>query len=162
MATMQTINSSDFFEPDSRNKINSNFGLIGPVTTWTTFTPTWTASVSNPSIGNGVLTGRYFQIQKLLVAHYYITFGTTTNAGSGDWRFDFPVAQNTSFQLWNGNFMVYDTSSGNWTKGLAEPFTNTTFYFPYGDGSANFVGSGSPMTWASGDVFRVTIVYEAA
>lgn len=56
-----------------------------------TYTPAWTASSVNPSIGNGTLTGRYRRLPGRTV-HLRVTWvrGTTTNMGSGTYSFGLP------------------------------------------------------------------------
>lgn len=68
----------------------------------TAFTPTWTASSSAPSLGNGSLVGRYGYISRKRVAvRYFLTFGSTTSGGAGTWAFSLPagmVAQSSGEQ----------------------------------------------------------------
>lgn len=59
-------------------------------TPWVKFTPAWTASVSNPSIGDGNLTGYWKRIGDTLFSRGYIAVGSTTSAGSGDYSFGLP------------------------------------------------------------------------
>jgi hypothetical protein len=59
---------------------------------WTSYTPLWTASTTNPVIGNGVLTGVYRQIGNQIDFSVSLTAGTTTTYGSGDYRISLPVA----------------------------------------------------------------------
>jgi hypothetical protein len=58
---------------------------------WTTYNPSWTASVTNPVIGNGTITGRYKQIGKTVFVVVKISMGTSTTYGSGIWRISLPV-----------------------------------------------------------------------
>lgn len=56
-------------------------GLI-PSGAMTTYTPTWTGG--SPTIGNGVLVGKYFRFgTKMCYFQVFLSFGTTTNGSSG-------------------------------------------------------------------------------
>jgi hypothetical protein len=53
----------------------------------------WTATTTNPTIGNGTLTGRYIQLGKLVIYRIYLVGGTTTTLGTGPAYFiTLPVA----------------------------------------------------------------------
>ena len=60
-----------------------------PVGNWTTYTPDWTAT-SNPSIGNGTLTGFWRRIGDSVEIIVNLCPGTTTTFGSGPWVFGLP------------------------------------------------------------------------
>ena len=59
---------------------------------WTSFTPTWTTSGSEPSIGNGTLIGYYTLIGKTCFFKIWLLAGSSTNGGSGAFTFSLPVA----------------------------------------------------------------------
>jgi len=62
--------------------IDPTDGVIG------TFTPTWTGSGSNPSLGDGTLTGHYQKISsKLYWFSIMLVYGTTSTAGTGFYIF---------------------------------------------------------------------------
>lgn len=66
---------------------------------WTSWTPTLTATTTNPTLGTGgtVQEGYYMQLGKLVIAWYSIQFGTTgLNVGSGEYRLSLPVAAVTT------------------------------------------------------------------
>lgn len=58
---------------------------------WTTFVPTWTASTTNPSIGNGTLTSRWMKVGRTVTWVGNLWCGSTTNGGSGLWNVSLPV-----------------------------------------------------------------------
>lgn len=63
---------------------------------WTTYTPAWTASTTNPSIGNGVLTGRWRQTgEKTYELQITIVVGSTTAIGSGQYALSLPAGWQT-------------------------------------------------------------------
>lgn len=61
------------------------------ITPWTAFTPLWYSSGTQPTIGNGTLTGRYVNIGATIIGEIRLVFGSTTNRGSGVYRFSLPV-----------------------------------------------------------------------
>lgn len=58
---------------------------------WQPYTPTWTASTINPTIGNGQLVGRYVQVGNTVDFTIRIVWGSTTNAGAGPYDFGLPT-----------------------------------------------------------------------
>ena len=68
------------------------------VTDWQTFTPAWTASTTDPTIGNGTITGAWRRVGDSVEILGYILWGSTTTNGSGAHYFGFPsgVVMDTS------------------------------------------------------------------
>jgi hypothetical protein len=63
----------------------------------TAYTPIWTSSGTQPTLGNGTLVGKYSRIGDLVYFSIKLTFGSTTSAGTGDYSFSLPFAMtNTS------------------------------------------------------------------
>jgi hypothetical protein len=130
---------------------------------WDSYTPTWTNSTTNPTIGNGTLSGAYIQVGKFVVFRVSIGMGSTTTFGTGaGYSFGLPVASNEGTGLWTGGATLNDTSaSGNrmgrivWlnagsTVGMADEATGAR------------VSSTVPFTFASGDQITIKGIYEAA
>ena len=72
-------------------------GATGPtgsfaITPWTVYTPTWYTTGAAASIGNGSLTGRYVTIGATIIGEIRLIFGSTSNRGSGTYRFSLPTA----------------------------------------------------------------------
>lgn len=59
---------------------------------WTSYSPNWTAVTSNPTIGNGLLSGlwRYLDDRSIMV-RIRLDVGSSTGIGSGQYRFSLPV-----------------------------------------------------------------------
>jgi len=69
----------------------SSFKNVSPPL-WTAFTATWTASTTNPTIGNGAIVARYVQLgPKTVNIRIDVTIGSTTNGGSGTYSFALPT-----------------------------------------------------------------------
>lgn len=128
---------------------------------WATYSPSWTAAVSNPSIGNGSLTGRYLQMGKLVAVRIDLRIGTTTTLGSGQWRLTLPVAvqgsggdQNIPGLLFVGAISPASVPASLHQSG-ASSFTDLW-------STAGAVNATTPGAWAFGDLLAFTGVYEAA
>ena len=131
---------------------------------WTGFTPTWTASSSNPSIGNGLIEGRYKIVGKTVQVWMMMTAGSTTTFGSGEYKISLPVTGRSLSQvvlnlvmrdegsrLYNSLAHNGYTTSGSWTT------SEVTLFW-----DAGVVTNIAPFTWASGDFFIVSGTYEAS
>lgn len=57
---------------------------------FTSYTPAWTAGTSNPSIGNGTITGAYRRTGTWVLGFISVTAGTTTTFGSGEYFWSIP------------------------------------------------------------------------
>jgi hypothetical protein len=73
-------------------------GATGPtgsfaITPWTTYTPLFTASTTNPVIGNGSITGRYVSIGATIIGEIRIIAGTVGfSRGLGTYSVSLPTA----------------------------------------------------------------------
>lgn len=127
--------------------------------TLTAYTPT----VSNWTLGNGTIVGRYQQIGQWVRFEIELTFGSTSTF-VGNLLLGLPVAAaapiNTRFPL--GLASLQDTSvlaRRNWIAVLG----TTTTSFNIVDGSTgNVVASANPWTWATTDTIYLRGEYEAA
>ena len=131
-------------------------------TTNKTYTPTWTGAVSNPAIGNGTLTGRYYLIGKLCFATIKLVCGSTTTYGSGAWSFSLPSTPAT-FGVQVGSARVLDSGTALFpgvavTIGDGTAKVQATVGTASTDATAN-IDSGRPMTWAQNDELYLTITY---
>ena len=128
---------------------------------WTSYTPSWTATTTNPSIGNGTLSGEYLQIGNIVHVALTMRAGSTTTFGAGEWRFNYPVAQNT---YWTN---IYQVGSAYLVDYGSDRYLGHTQYA----GSSLFsllasrpVSATYPFTWnaANGDYLEVNFWYKAA
>lgn len=137
---------------------------------WTTFTPTWTGSSSNPAIGDGTLLGYYRQIGKTVHCTVILKAGSTTTYGSGTFRFAAPVAaRNVSNLIWVGSCWLLDSGTINQTgvvfigsSDIDAAFSASYFVLLNDGATGGFVGQTVPFTWAVNDKLIFTITYEAA
>lgn len=128
---------------------------------WFSYTPTWTTNGSAPSVGNGSLSGVWTRIGRTIHVRIRLLFGTTTNAGTGGWRFTLPVTPNLIGGVegsWYGNAVGDDTGVSTYAgtsfidgSGLVQAFTSNA------SGWTNTF----PFTWGNTDVAKFQLTYEA-
>lgn len=145
------------------------------------FTPTWNTTTSNadPSYGNAVINCSYTQSGDLVVAHYDITFGSTTDFGSGptasdDWIFSLPVNALDGAVIVQavGELVLGTTAGGARITGRARLHDESNVKIDISNGrlDAGAIGAGnrgtadsiSPFTFTSGSSVKGVIEYEAA
>jgi hypothetical protein len=126
----------------------------------------WTASGTNPAIGNGTFNAWFRQDNKWVDITYIITMGSTTTYGSGTWQLGLPATARLLAGQLEGRAI---DSSGSTTQGYAVTcdLTNTSLISlrcsPTVAGNVDRVlTSTQPFTWAVNDVLTVTGRYEAA
>jgi hypothetical protein len=144
----------------------TNAASLNGVGEWTDYTPTWTATTTNPTIGNGTIVGRYTQINKLVVVQFNIVFGSTTNKGSGQYKISIPVTAATTLSPYAvvGSGYLLDASAASvWTTAIIVPNSGTTTVgikitgTSYGD-----VSDTNPFTFTNGDEINGILSYKAA
>ena len=143
--------------------INANFAAIGAA--WTSFTPAWTGTGSNPAIGNGTRTGAYRQLGKTLDLSIDITMGSTTTYGTGDWLLELPNSLSAVASRWQTlSAVAFDNSAGTYYVGMAITNTSaaTTLYVVRDGASPSAFTSAVPFTWAQNDRLAITGVLEVA
>jgi hypothetical protein len=152
------IVSAALMNQEIRDQLNSFYGA------WTPYTPAWTASTTNPVLGNGTVIGRYMKIGRTVLCQIILTTGSTTTYGSGQYSFGLPSAL---------------ASSGVDSEGTARLTAGATYigqcFASSGASvcSAAFPNSGTPATGANmtptapatlaaGHVLRLSLFYESA
>jgi hypothetical protein len=144
-------------------QLRSNLKLIdgtSPDGAWSSYSPTWTASVTNPVLNNGTIDGRYKQVGKTVHFYINILMGSTTTFGAGDWRVSLPITAQNAFNV-IANAMYLDNTV-QWYEGSAfNSFTGstTTLTMYYTNTTVSNI---APFTWASGDYLIITGTYEAS
>lgn len=133
---------------------------------WTDYTPTWTATTTNPAIGNGTIVGRYARIQNLVMVQFNITFNTTTTKGSGQYRISLPVtaaATLSPYAVLGSGYLLDASAASVWTTAILVPNSSTTIVgmkitgAGYGD-----VTDTNPFTFTNGDEINGSFFYKAA
>lgn len=121
-----------------------------------TFTPTWTGSGSNPSLGDGTLTGHWQKIaDKLHWFTIYLAYGSTSSAGTGFYSFgNLPfTVKSTSPAEQVVAAQIRDSGTARFTAtGILSAGATTVGQIIVGDatGARQFSGT-VPITLATGD-----------
>jgi len=128
---------------------------------WISYTPTWTAATTNPTVGNGTLQGWYSLNGKTCSVRIHLTMGSTTTYGSGSYRWDLPftsvgILAGAGNTIGTGN--VYDTSGGSRTIMFAYQGGNT--YVQLATSGSVLVAPASPFTFANGDSVSINLSFE--
>lgn len=134
---------------------------VSPLGVWASYTVSWTADTTNPSIGDGSLIGRYTQIGKTVVCNLTLTIGSTTNCGSGNWKIGLPKTSKNSNMTYSGIWVALD-SGVNFYDGIAVLYPNINFINTFiRTGSFSSLSASSPHSWGQGDQLYIAITYEA-
>jgi hypothetical protein len=126
---------------------------------WVSYTPTWGGSTSNPSLGNGTITGSYMKQGNLVFVQIALVIGSTSTGGSGRWTFSLPfaAAQQTVLPA-----LAEDTSATTRYGGSCWVTPGTgVFAVALGSGS-NGVSSSVPFTWGAGDQLYIAGSYRCS
>jgi len=145
------------------------------------FTPTWNTITSDndPSYGNAVIDCRYTQSGDLVIVHYGITFGSTTNFGTApvvadDWIFSLPVNALDGAVIVQavGELTIGTTAGGARVTTRARLHDESNVKMDISNGrldsgaiaaaNRSLVDSISPFTFNSGSFVKGVIEYEAA
>ena len=149
-------------------------GPTGPegtfaIAAWTTYTPVWASSGgTQPSIGNGTITGRYAYIGATIIGEIRLLFGSTTTRGDGDYSFTLPAAGVVENFQPMGQVVARD-------EGTANTFFGTSIFnlnnddvcymwvhsqnATYDEGTP--VGSSTPFLFSTNDKILVHFMYES-
>ena len=146
-----------------------NLAQIGA---WRSWTPTLTASTTNPTLGaNSTAAGIYVKVGRLIVAQFAIQFGTSgTNAGSGFYRINLPVTAAQQFvasAAFHSVGSVRLFNSGPTEIAVVTALLNSTGFiemqYPatWPSGALTNVGDAAPWAWATSDAMFGLLTYEA-
>lgn len=147
---------------DAVNDHESRISAVEEVT-WITYTPTWSTSGSAPTLGNGTLTGRYRQPPGtgLVVAEVQFVVGSTSNIGTGEFRFSLPITANsTATSFSTGPAWLLDSGVTE-RSGTVRVLSSTTVSVISPTGPC---GGTTPWgsNWNTSDQIRFQVTYDAA
>jgi hypothetical protein len=145
-------------DPTDPEATFSKLDLSGDFPDFASYTPTWSTSGSAPSLGDGTLAGRWVRRGKFVWFSLQLTFGSTTSAGTGTQRFTTPstFANNPLF-----NGLAIDASPTAFYPAIGSPSAGGTIALIGTAAGAVFTET-VPITWANGDIIRITGTYEEA
>jgi hypothetical protein len=155
----------------------STYARGSPITDWVGYTPVWDGSTTQPSIGNGILSGKWRRVGDSMEVSIYLEIGSTTNVGSGTWRLTLPTGYSADQDKLASDPSTSKTTYGNSAVGIFSVIDSTAsfdgnqghaFYqfSTYAGGStegaffnfdktANNVSNTYPITWADDDSLHV-------
>ena len=144
-------------------------GLTGIVSlgAWTAYTPTVTATTTNPTLGSTTVTGRYKSLDSktyLLYIEMAITTGGAWNAGSGNWEWSLPAGLTTVASR-RQTLAAHVSTATRRYPGSAVIGGGATKIAAIGisDASGNHtVGAALPGTWATGEYIIIEGIIEVA
>lgn len=157
MGTFEFTGGSDL----DADEFNDNLGV-----NWTDYTPSWSTSGTQPSIGNGTITGRWARVGNLAYVRISLKWGSTTSGGTNAWNFGLPSGLDGTYDstfnpwpVWTGTVMMRDVSTSSYHVGFVglNASGGTTLGLTT---SGAFINATSPMTWASTDVLSLCVAYE--
>lgn len=138
--------------------LSNNLTVIGEA--WTSYTPAWTGSGSNPVIGNGTIVGQYRATGKTIDYFINILAGSTTTFGTGTYSFSLPVTAASSVSYHPmGVAIVRDGSAAPLVRFPGHSTTTTVLLI---DVAGTIVAATVPFTFANGDRIMLRGSYEAA
>lgn len=150
-------------------RINGQWVTLFSGSSWTTYTPAWTAiSGTQPTLGNGTLLGRYQQLGKTIHVFMQLILGSTSTLGTAQWQLALPlpaVSGGGLVQVLHGRF--FDTSASAPYTVVGHLTDGTTARLEIQGTNPNLtslVASGPqmPFTPATGDYVTVEGTYEGA
>lgn len=131
------------------------------------YTPTWTATTTNPTLGNGTIYGRWTRLGSIITVSIILTFGSTTNFGAGNYYLGLPFsARNANNVQFFGIANIRDSGVASYERiAMIAPSLSvddiTLFVDPHPGTNNNFATPTSPFSFGSGDVIAVQITYES-
>jgi len=141
---------------------NNGSTLWGPAGDWAAYTPAWTSSGTAPALGNGTIVGKFVQIGKTVAGRIFLTMGSTTTYGTGNYLFSLPVTANAS-EVGVSVSVAKGVDTGiNEYVGIAAITTTTTLLIQTCASPAAVWTNTVPFTWGNTDTLAVRFVYEAA
>lgn len=131
---------------------------------WASYTPSWTASTTNPVLGNGTLIGVYTVWGKTCHAAIRLIPGSTTTFGSGTYLFGVPLTAASVGVEFMGvaRLTAGSTFIGQVDLGAGGSAMNATFPSQSTPGIAANMSTVAPATFASGHTLRMSLTYEIA
>lgn len=125
------------------------------------YTPTWTASVANPVLNDGVFQyATYTRKGRRMVLDVSLLMGAATTFGAGTWRLSLPAG----FTVFGargsiGTAWALDATAVPWVM-VAEALGGLAYITFYSDQVGGQVGAANPFAWAVSDRLRFSIEFD--
>jgi hypothetical protein len=126
----------------------------------TAFTPTWSSSGTQPTLGNGQLAMYYQRYGKMCFVRMYFQVGSTSTVGTGTWLFTLPFTPtNAGVCGIPGNAYVEDFAVAGYRAQFS--LSGTQLFLVQSGGNAG-ISNTVPFTWGTNDYISGQFVYEVA
>ncbi|MFE9845764.1 hypothetical protein [Streptomyces goshikiensis] len=126
---------------------------------WTSYTPVWTATTTDPSKGAGTIAGKWIDYGQGTHVMIQVVLGSGFSMGSGIWRWSLPSAMTGT---WVGGTLTLTRPAGQDLSGIVMPGpTSTTVQAVAPGGMGNWVNTTIP-TPAVGDTLTLNATYHKA
>jgi len=126
------------------------------------YTPVWTATTTNPILNNGSISGNYFRIQNLIIGQIFLVVGSTTNVGSGFYRFTVPVNISGN-NVFTATCQILDNSAGFTAYiGAGLPTVSGSNTIEFRTHGAGTFTQAVPIPFGNADQLRIQFMYQAA
>ena len=123
--------------------------------TVSSFTPSWSATISNPDISDGEIGGSFSRNGEYCKGDIRVIMGPGTSFGSGEWAFSTPYTIGRSRP---GSWVALDTGTARYTGGVDCIGAGNIMRLVVNAGGA-YLGSSAPFTWANGDQLYISFDY---
>jgi hypothetical protein len=123
---------------------------------WFSYVPVWTATTTNPVLGNGTIAGRFTINGRMVTATVGLTIGSSTTTGSGQWFISLPLTAGSFYSDFVGTWRANDQGVMNYGGSAFPSATDKVSFIVNG---STYVISTAPFTWADGDNLHFTISY---
>lgn len=136
----------------------------------TPYVPTWTATVSNPVLGNGTAEGEYNFLGEMVLGWWKIEAGSTTTFGSGNYEFGLPVSRSGAgmgvFDSTFGTGRYRDQNGGRFSGflvgGIAADVCRIVLPSATTSGGEVTVTGSAPVAAGDGDEWRGAFFFKGA
>ena len=153
------------FDVKAANTTLTAWTSAGTFGAWTDYTPTWTASTTNPTLGSTTIVGRYKQLDaKTYIVQFSvsITTGGAWNAGSGTYSVSLPSITSAARRQ-VGSATILDAGTRHYSGTSRVDASTTVMQLVIADASGTFLWQHNvPVTPATGDQIEANIMLEIA
>jgi hypothetical protein len=132
-------------------------------TGWTSYTPSWISSGTQPVLGNGTLTGSYLQIGKKVHVLIHFKAGSTTTFGTGVYQFGIPFTpQSLGSGAWGIICSAYCEDAGVNAYPVQSAFCPGGATIQPLTSAGTYLSPTVPFTWGTNDFFNLQATFGLA
>ena len=118
----------------------------------------WTATTTNPVIGNGTLIGRFTIIRNMCYVNGHVLMGSTTTFGTDRYHFSLPITPASTWYGILGN--MWAIRSGVAHSNLYLGFDASADLMFINQVDNVYLSPTTPNTWANADKFAFNVIYQ--